>query len=136
MKIVAIDYGQQRIGLAISDELGMFAYPLAVVSQRDHVLQLKEVESILRGETISKVLIGLPRHMDGSEREEAAAVRVFARELEEKQFSIKLVDERLSTVQASRLMREAGKKAKEQKGSIDAAAAVVLLQSYLDCQIQ
>ena len=132
MKVAAIDYGQQRIGLAISDELGMFAHPLAVINQNDRILQLKEVERFLRDAQVSKVVIGLPRHMDGSEREEAAKVREFARELEAKQFSVKLVDERLSTVQASRLMRGAGKKAKEQKASIDAAAAVVLLQSYLD----
>ena len=134
MKIAAIDYGQQRIGLAISDELKMFAHPLAVVEQSDRILQLNEVETILRKAGVTKVLVGLPRHMDGSEREEAALVKEFAEGLEEKKFSVKLVDERLSTVQASRLMRDAGRSAKQQKETIDAASAVVLLQVFLDCE--
>jgi putative Holliday junction resolvase len=133
MKIAAIDYGSRRIGLAISDELGMFAHPLAVVEHEDRVQQIKKVLEILEKSQVNQVLMGLPKHMDGSERAEALVVKAFADELKQLgKFSVTLVDERLSTVQASRLMREAGRKAKQQKDKIDAAAAVILLQSYLD----
>ncbi|MBX7157535.1 MAG: Holliday junction resolvase RuvX [Verrucomicrobiae bacterium] len=133
MKVAAIDYGTRRVGLAISDELGMFAHPLAVVESDDPEKRFQQVSDILEKSQVTDVLIGLPKHMDGSEREEALAVKAFACKLEQLgRFSVKLRDERLSTVQASRLMREAGRSAKQQKSKIDAAAAVVLLQAYLD----
>ncbi len=133
MKIAAVDYGEKRVGIAVSDELGMFAHPLATVESASEKERIKKTLEHLRQAAPELVLVGLPKNMDGSEGPSAIAARSFAAEIE-KGFTarVKMVDERLSTVQASRMMREAGKNAKRQKGSIDVSSATVILQAHLD----
>ncbi len=135
MKFLAIDYGTKRIGVAVSDDLGMLARPLPFVDATVEKKLLSELQELIQREKIEQILIGLPRNMDGSYGESATKVREFVEKLKTiTTLPIKTVDERLSTVQASRQLHEAGHRAKEQRGKIDSVAAAILLQGYLDFQ--
>ena len=133
MRILAIDYGSQRIGLALSDPTGTLARPLPFVPAKGDAKLAREIAEIVKKEQAELILLGLPRHMNGELGEAAEKVKAFASQLEKATpIKIKFIDERLSTVQASRQLQEAGKDSRKQRGQIDSAAAAVLLQGYLD----
>jgi putative holliday junction resolvase len=136
MTILALDHGTKRIGIAISDQTLMLARPLPFLEPlpfQNFVDQLKE---LIRSEQVSLILVGMPRNMDGSYGPASEKVKEFIFHLKEAiQIPIQTVDERLSTVQASRQLREKGQNSKTQKKFIDSQSAVVLLQSYLDNRI-
>ena len=135
MRILAIDYGSTRIGLALSDPTGTLARPLPFVPAQADAKLAREIVELAQKHEVHLFLLGLPRHMDGSFGEAAARVQSFAAILgEATPVRIQLIDERLSTVQASRQLQEAGKNARQQRGRIDSEAACVLLQGYLDSQ--
>ena len=137
MRILAIDYGSRRIGLALSDPTGTLARPLPFVPARADAKLARDLAALAEKEEAGLILLGLPRHMNGSLGEAAAKVQAFAAILEKAApIPIKLIDERLSTVQASRQLQEAGRNARQQRGRIDSEAAAVLLQGYLDSQTQ
>lgn len=134
MRILAIDYGSQRIGLALSDPTGTLAKPLPFLPAKADAKLAREIAALAVKEKVELVLLGLPRNMDGTHGEAAALVKAFAQILEKAlaPVPLKFVDERLSTVQASRQLHEAGRDTRQQRGKIDSAAAAVLLQGYLD----
>lgn len=133
MRILAIDYGSQRIGLALSDPTGTLACPLPFLPAKADAKLAREIAALAQKEQVGLILLGLPRHMNGSLGEAAANVQGFAAILgQATPIPVKLVDERLSTVQASRQLQEAGKNTRTQRGQIDSEAAAVLLQGYLD----
>jgi putative Holliday junction resolvase len=133
MRILAIDYGSQRIGLALSDPTGTLARPLPFLGAKADAKLAREVVALANKEEVGCILLGLPRHMNGSLGEAAAKVQAFAAILgQATSIPLKLVDERLTTVQASRQLHEAGRDSRAQKGRIDSEAAAVLLQGYLD----
>jgi putative Holliday junction resolvase len=135
MRILAIDYGSKRIGLALSDPTGTLARPLPFVPAKADAQLARELAALAKKEEAHLILLGLPRHMDGSIGEAAAHVQAFAALLgQATPVRIQLIDERLSTVQASRQLQEAGRNARQQRGKIDSEAACVLLQGYLDSQ--
>lgn len=135
MRILAIDYGSQRIGLALSDPTGTLARPLPFIPAKADAKLAREIVALAEKEQAELILLGLPRHMNGSLGEAAAKVQAFATVLgQATSIRIKLVDERLSTVQASRQLQEAGKNTRAQRTRIDSEAAAVLLQGYLDMQ--
>ena len=135
MRILAIDYGSTRIGLALSDPTGTLARPLPFVPAKGDAKLAREIAERAKKEEAHLILLGLPRNMDGSSGEAAAKVQAFAALLgQATPIAIKLIDERLSTVQASRQLQEAGRNARQQRGKIDSEAACVLLQGYLDSQ--
>ena len=135
MRILAIDYGSQRIGLALSDPTGTLARPLPFVPAKADLKLAREIAGMAKKEEAHLILLGLPRNMDGSSGEAAAKVQAFAAVLgQATPIRIQLIDERLSTVQASRQLQESGKNARQQRGKIDSEAAAVLLQGYLDSQ--
>jgi putative Holliday junction resolvase len=135
MRVLAIDYGSQRIGLALSDPTGTLARPLPFVAAASDVKLARELTGIVAQQEVHLILLGLPRNMDGSLGEAAAKVQAFAAVLgQATPVRIQLIDERLSTVQASRQLQESGKNARQQRGRIDSEAAAVLLQGYLDSQ--
>jgi putative Holliday junction resolvase len=135
MRILAIDYGSQRIGLALSDPTGTLARPLPFVPARADAKLAREIVALAEKEQVELILLGLPRHMNGALGEAAAKVQAFATILgQTTPIRIKLIDERLSTVQASRQLQEAGKNTRAQRTRIDSEAAAVLLQGYLDMQ--
>ena len=135
MRILAIDYGSKRIGLALSDPTGTLARPLPFLPAKADAKLAREITELAQREEVHLILLGLPRHMDGSIGEAAAKVQAFAAVLgHATPIRIQMIDERLSTVQASRQLQEAGRNARQQRGKIDSEAACVLLQGYLDSQ--
>ena len=133
MRILALDHGSVRIGVAVSDELKMFASPLEFIPAEPFGAVIERLQRLIREKEVELIVIGMPRNMDGSYGPAAVAVREFVDWLRNL-VTVPLLtwDERLSTRQAQRMLRDAGHKAKGQKGKVDASAAAVLLQSYLD----
>ncbi len=133
MIAAAIDFGRKRIGIAVCDPTGLLARPLTTVETADAGQQIELTAKALTDAQVEHLLIGLPRHMDGSEGDSAQAAKAFGQRLATKTgLPIEWIDERLSTVQASRMLSEAGQDTRRQKKRIDMTAAVILLQSWLD----
>lgn len=135
MRILALDHGTVRVGVAVSDELGMIARPLEFIPAEPWVDFLARFEKLLAELQPEQLIVGLPRNMDGSIGPAAEKVKEFITRLRETvTVPIRTWDERLTSVQAQRMLREAGHKAKNQKGKVDQTAAAIILQSYLDSQ--
>lgn len=133
MRILAIDHGTVRMGVALSDELGMIAHPLAFIPAEPFSLFLTRLKQLLKEKEVEQILIGLPRNMDGSYGPAALKVQEFAAVLGESIVTpMKMWDERLTSTQANRFMSEVGVKKHERKAKVDGMAAAILLQSYLD----
>jgi len=133
MRVLAIDHGTKRMGIAVSDELGILAQPLKFIPAEPFDKFLARLKEILGDREIEQILVGMPRNMDGSYGPQALKVQDFVAVLKKSVLQpIKTWDERLTTVQAAVALRASGKKAKQQKEKVDAAAAAVLLQGYLD----
>ena len=134
-RLIALDYGDRRIGIAVSDLLGITAQPvgfLTVDGKKDALLKLKEV--FLEYEPY-KVVLGLPKNMDGSEGERAEKTRRFARFLtEETGLETDFFDERLTTVYAERTLNSMNVKGKKKTGKKDSLSAVLILQGYMETQ--
>jgi putative Holliday junction resolvase len=130
-RILGIDFGRARIGIAVSDELGMLAHPVKTIpASRDAAKQIAEV---VREKDAERVVIGLPRHMNGSVGESAGEALAFAAELR-KLLPCEVVtwDERLTTIAANRALRDGGRKTRDSKNIVDQVAAQMILQGYLD----
>jgi putative holliday junction resolvase len=120
-----------RVGVAACDPDGIMAFPVATVA-RD-AAAIANIAALAAERAAIEIFVGLPRHLSGAEGPSAADARAFAEQVEERTgLPVRLVDERMSTVSASRNMREAGRSAKSQRSSIDQAAAVVILDTALD----
>ncbi len=129
-RVLGIDLGKARTGLAISDELKMLAHPLETVEAGEAIERILE---IVREKEIEEVVVGLPRHMNGSLGVAATEAQQFAKKLQQVAgCKVTMWDERLSTVAAERALREAGKKSRQTRGIRDQVAAQIILQSYLD----
>lgn len=128
---LGIDVGTVRIGVAASDPDGVMAFPIATVARGPRAAH--ELVAMVAEREAQWVFVGLPKHLSGAEGASASDARAFAQELAELvDIPVRLVDERLTTTSAARAMSSAGKSAKDQRASIDAAAAAVLLESALD----
>ena len=129
-RILGIDYGQKRIGIAISDPLRLIAYPLETVERK----RIEDsIRRILEKYSIEYVVIGYPLRTDGKLGEREEEVKSFAEKIKEKfNINIKLWDERYTTIEAERIIRDIGKKPSRDKGRVDRVAASLILQSYLD----
>ena len=133
MRVLAIDHGTKRMGIAVSDELGILAQPLEFIPADPFDKFLARLKEILEEREIEQILVGMPRNMDGSYGPQALKVQDFVAVLKKSVLQpIKTWDERLTTVQAAVALRASGKKAKQQKEKVDAAAAAVVLHGYLD----
>ena len=133
MRILAIDHGTVRMGVAISDELGLMALPLEFIPAEPLAPMLERIKTLIREKEVSLVLLGLPRNMDGTYGPAALKVQEFAAVLKDViPVPIKTWDERLTSVQANKMLRQAGIKGKDQRQRVDASAAAILLQGYLD----
>jgi len=133
-RVLGIDFGDVRIGVAISDELGFMAHPLETIDVRK-TAAIPRIRDLVSARDVETVVVGLPRNMDGSHGAASEKVVKFVASLRAT-LPCKVVtcDERLTTVSAQRSLQEAGRKAKDQKNIIDQAAAQVILQSWLDAQ--
>ena len=132
MKVMALDYGDARTGVAISDSLGLLAGETAVLPSWNHQKLVEDVVALARDKGVDTVVLGLPRNMDGSEGPRAEKSRTFASELEEKGLTVVFVDERRTTLEAHGILSEAGKKGKKRRERIDAVAATLILETYLN----
>jgi putative holliday junction resolvase len=132
MRLLGIDYGDSRIGLSISDELASFAHPYRTLQRDTQVF--REIRQIVERERITGIVIGLPKNMDGTLGQSAAKAKAFGNELAlvVPALNITFWDERLTTIEAQRVLHATGKNAKQSKKMIDQIAAQILLQSYLD----
>jgi putative holliday junction resolvase len=133
MRILAIDHGTRRIGIAVSDELKMIAQPLEFIPAEPFADFLARLEELLREKEVELILVGLPRNMDGSHGPAAQKVQEFVATLKSTiAVPIKTWDERLTSVQANRLLIQANVRRDKRKEKVDKMAAAILLQSYLD----
>uniref|UniRef100_A0A7C3V5C2 Putative pre-16S rRNA nuclease n=1 Tax=Desulfobacca acetoxidans TaxID=60893 RepID=A0A7C3V5C2_9BACT len=133
VRILALDVGQKRIGLAISDPLGLTAQGLAVLERQDWDKDLARMLEIARPYKVQEVLVGLPRHMDGRLGEMAAEILALGRALAEALGAeLATWDERLTTVEAERLLLQADMSRKKRRQVVDQVAASLILQAYLD----
>jgi putative holliday junction resolvase len=132
-RLMGIDYGAARIGVALSDELQMLAHPAETISVAKTADPVARIAAIAREKNVERIIVGLPRHMNGSMGASANEARAFAAKLREiVPCEVRTWDERLSTVAAHRVLRESGKSTRQTRGYIDQVAAQMLLQSYLD----
>jgi putative Holliday junction resolvase len=133
-RVLGIDHGDARIGLALSDELRMLAHPLETLANSPQTLQ--RIAQIVREKTVDTVVVGLPKNMDGSRGAAAQKVESFADSLRGAlpDTRILLWDERMTTVAAQRALHEAGRNAKKSKPVLDQVAAQLILQGWLDSQ--
>lgn len=132
-RILGIDFGTARIGLALSDELQMLAHPAETITVAKTADPTARVADIVREKNVERIIVGLPRHMNGEMGLSADGARAFAEKLQALLCcKVQLWDERLSTVAAHRMLRTAGKSSRQTRGYVDQVAAQLLLQSYLD----
>jgi len=133
MRILALDHGTKRVGVAVSDELKMIAQPLEFVPAEPIDGFLERLKQILREKDVELILLGMPRNMDGSYGPAALKVQDFAAVLKGAvTVPIKFWDERLTSAQANRLLIESNVRRTDRKEKVDKMAAAILLQSYLD----
>lgn len=132
-RILALDLGKRRIGLAISDELGITAQGLPTLERRNKRTDLAILRALARERGVTEMLMGNPLHMSGTAGRQSEWAQEFAGALEEcTGIPVRLWDERLTTVEASRVLRESGISIEKRGAAIDRLSAVILLQSYLD----
>ena len=132
MRILAVDYGERRTGLAVSDELGITAQGIETLISNDESGIPFEVARIAVKFGVEKIVVGLPLNMDGSESEKSIKVRAFGDLLaKESEIPVVFWDERMSSMQAHRVMHELGGKTRGNKHEIDRISATLILQEYL-----
>ena len=133
MRILAIDHGSKRIGIAVSDELKMIAQPLEFILAEPFADFLARLEELILDKDVESILVGMPRNMDGSYGPAASKVQDFVTALKGAlSVPIKTWDERLTSAQANRLLIQGNVRRDKRKQKVDAMAAAILLQSYLD----
>ena len=136
MRLMGLDYGNVHVGVALSDELGMTAYPLEVIKRKDsNKLRktLARIEEIAREYKVDKIIIGLPLNMDDSESEISKTVIDFSENIKRRTgLPVELWDERLSTLEATDILKEAGIKVQDRKTYIDKIAASFILRRYME----
>lgn len=133
MRKIGIDFGDARIGLAISDPLGFFASGLETYNRKNLQADLKHILDLIKEKEADTLVVGLPKNMDGTEGVRVEKTKEFCQELQ-KLSDVKIVymDERLTTVQAEKMLIEQNVRREDRKKVIDKVAATIILQSYLD----
>lgn len=133
MRILAIDHGTKRMGIAVSDELKMIALPLEFIPSDPFADFLARLKILLQEKEVELVVVGMPRNMNGSYGEAASKVREFVVALREAiTVPIRTWDERMTSAQANRFLIEANVRRDDRKTKVDKTAAAILLQSFLD----
>lgn len=133
MRILALDHGTVRIGVALSDELKMIASPLEFIPAEPFADALTRLKDLIREKEVELIVVGMPRNMDGSYGPAAEKVRAFVAALKESiTVPIRTWDERLTSTQANRMLIQGGVRREKRKEKVDGMAAAIFLQSYLD----
>ena len=134
MRIMAIDYGDQRTGLAVSDLLGMLCGEAWTVTEWNPERLAEQISREAKSREVGTLVLGLPKNMDGSEGPRAEKCRQFKALLEEVcGLPVVLWDERRSSIEAHAILHAAGKKEKKHRKTVDAVAASLILEGYLGC---
>ncbi len=129
----ALDLGKRRIGLAIDDELGLYAHPRGILAGGDIAAFLKALREFVVTENVGTIVVGLPLDMRGGEGDAARSARVMAQKIADAtRCNVTLWDERLTTAEAMRSLQASEVSGKKTRERIDEAAAVAILQSWLD----
>jgi len=133
MRVLAIDHGSKRMGIAISDELKLIAQPLEFIPAEPFADFLERLKLLLREKQVELILVGMPRNMDGSYGPAALKVQAFVAALKSAlTVPIETKDERLTSAEANRVLIQGGARREKRKQKVDQMAAAILLQSYLD----
>lgn len=134
-RVLALDLGARRIGLALSDELGLTAQGLETLQRTNLRADLAALAALAAEKQVSLILIGYPLHMSGREGRQVEYVRDFAKRLSERtSVPIEFRDERLTSVEAGRVLRSSGIGIAKRARAVDRLSAVLLLESYLDAR--
>jgi len=138
--VLGLDFGTRRIGLAVSDRDGRIAFPAGCLESQGTAKDLQALCALVEKREITRVVVGLPIHLDGRAGPEADAARAFARGVAEATgLPVEMLDERWTTLEAERALRELGKRGgakraanRRHRGNVDAVAATILLRCYLE----
>jgi len=131
--VLALDYGSRRIGLAVSDETGSFAFPAGFLASAGRKRDLATLRELIVEKGIQRVVVGLPLHMDGRRGEAAAVAEKFANQVAEVSgVPVELFDERWTSRAAERALSESRSGRKRRREAVDATAATLLLRTYLE----
>ena len=132
MRIMAIDYGDARTGVAVSDALGMIAGETFVITEWNAEALAKTIAAEAKSRDVDTIVLGLPKNMDGTEGPRAEKARTLKALLQEAGApNVVMWDERRTTIDAHRILRDNGKKEKKHKSTVDAVAAALILEGYL-----
>ena len=133
LRILALDFGARNMGLAVSDELGVTAQGLPTLRRSNKRNDFDHLRRVIKQFHVTEIVMGLPLRMSGDEGTQAERVQVFAEELRRKfKLPVNLFDERLTSVEANRLLRETDMSIRQRAGAVDQMAAVLILQSFLE----
>ncbi|MFD0929665.1 Holliday junction resolvase RuvX [Methylophilus glucosoxydans] len=131
--LLAFDFGEKRIGVAVGDTLLKLAHPLLTIEAEENAAKFAQIESLLKEWQPALLVVGLPMSLDGEAHAMTALAQKFAQRLEGRfNLPVVMVDERLSSAEASQSLREAGIRGRAQKQMLDQVAAQTILQSYFD----
>ena len=131
--MLGLDLGEARIGVAISDELGIAAHPLCTIHRRDRQAAIAILEALIAEHGVQRIVIGLPVRLNGEVGIQAEKVKAFAATLQERvNLPVSFWDESFTTVEASRILRQSKKRGKKRKQVVDQVAAVLILNGYLE----
>lgn len=136
-RILALDFGEKRIGVAVSDPLNIIAQSIGTIERKGIKNDLKKVGELVKEYEAGKIIVGLPLNMDGTEGKSANRAMDFVKELKKEiQVEVEMLDERLTTAQGERVFLEADMSRKKRKQNLDKIAAQLILQNYLDSHVQ
>ena len=131
-KYLGVDYGDVRTGIAVCDRMQMLASPVTVINQSYEPKLIAEIKNLCEKRGAEKIVVGLPKNMDGSQGERAQKCRTFAEKLnKETGLPVEMQDERLTTVSAHRALNVTNVTGKKRKEIVDAVSAVMILEDYL-----
>jgi len=135
MRVLGLDFGDRRIGVAICDELALTAQGVTTVIRKNREADLDAIGDLVRRYGVERIVIGYPLRLDGSEGIQCDKINRFVRRLEMR-FSLPVIrqDETLSTQEAEELLRETGVRSEKSRGIVDRLAACIILQGYLDAR--
>ena len=135
-RIMALDVGSKTIGLAVSDALGITAQGLETIRRRNKRFDLAALHSIIRRHGVTELVVGLPLRLSGKAGTQAEKVSAFAEELREKfKLPVHLWDERLTSAEANRILKQSEISIRKRAGAVDRLAAVLILQNYMESRL-
>lgn len=129
-RVLGLDVGTKRIGVALSDALGIIAQPNCVILRTNDEIAIQKIKEICNNNQVNKIIVGLPKNMNGTIGPQAENCMEFAKKLEE--YEIIFEDERLTSKQAEMILKDINKKYTKDKGQVDIKSACIILQQYLD----